>query len=89
MKTINFTKFPLLDREGNIQEVNLTSEDPKHDFFEISFKNSLTREDVIFNMSLKKHEDIELTEQAIDYFKRYLTMIDPKTYLYSFEKLVE
>jgi len=33
--------------------------------------------------------DIELTDQAIEYFRKYLTMIDPKTYLYSFEKFVE
>lgn len=89
MKTINFTRFPLLDRDGNVQEESMISEKPENDFFEIAFKNSETREDWIFNMSLKKHEDIELTDQAIDYFKRHLAKINPKTYLYSFERYVD
>ena len=84
MKKINFTKFPLLDRDGNITEVDIAK-----DFFDIAFKNATSRDDIIFNLSLKEDMDIELTEQAIDYFKRYLAMIDPKTYLYSFEKYVE
>ncbi len=89
MKKINFTKFPLLDRDGKVHETDITSDNPENDFFELAFKNSKTREDIIFNISLKKNEDIELTDQAIDYFKRYLDMIDPKTYLYSFEKYVD
>lgn len=84
MKTINFTRFPLLDRDGNITEVDIAK-----DFFDIAFKNATSRDDIIFNLSLEEDADIELTEQAIDYFKRYLAMIDPKTYLYSFEKYVE
>ena len=84
MKTINFTRFPLLDRDGNITEVDIAK-----DFFDIAFKNATSRDDIIFNLSLKEDADIELTEQAIDYFKRYLAMINPKTYLYSFEKYVE
>ena len=84
MATINFTKFPLLDRDGNITEVDIAK-----DFFDIAFKNATSRDDIIFNLSLREDADIELTEQAIDYFKRYLAMIDPKTYLYSFEKYVE
>lgn len=84
MKTINFTKFPLLDRDGNITEVDIAK-----DFFNIAFKNATSRDDIIFNLSLEEDADIELTDEAIDYFKRYLAMIDPKTYLYSFEKYVE
>ena len=84
MKKINFTKFPLLDRDGNITEVDIAK-----DFFNIAFKNATSRDDIIFNLSLEEDADIELTEQAIDYFKRYLAMINPKTYLYSFEKYVE
>ena len=84
MKTINFTRFPLLDRDGNITEVDIAK-----DFFNIAFKNATSRDDIIFNLSLEEDADIELTEQAIDYFKRYLAMINPKTYLYSFEKYVE
>ena len=84
MKTINFTRFPLLDRGGNITEVDIAK-----DFFNIAFKNATSRDDIIFNLSLKEDADIELTDEAIAYFKKYLAMVDPKTYLYSFEKYVE
>ena len=84
MKTINFTRFPLLDRDGNITEVDIAK-----DFFNIAFKNATSRDDIIFNLSLKEDADIELTDEAIAYFKKYLAMVDPKTYLYSFEKYVE
>ena len=84
MKTINFTKFPLLDRNGNITEVDIAK-----DFFDIAFKNATSRDDIIFNLSLREDADIELTDEAIAYFKKYLAMVDPKTYLYSFEKYVE
>ena len=84
MKTINFTRFPLLDRDGNITEVDIAK-----DFFDIAFKNATSRDDIIFNLSLKEDMDIELTDEAIAYFKKYLAMVDPKTYLYSFEKYVE
>lgn len=84
MKTINFTRFPLLDRDGNITEVDIAK-----DFFDIAFKNATSRDDIIFNLSLKEDADIELTDEAIAYFKKYLAMVDPKTYLYSFEKYVE
>ena len=84
MKTINFTRFPLLDRDGNITEVDIAK-----DFFNIAFKNATSRDDIIFNLSLREDADIELTDEAIAYFKKYLAMVDPKTYLYSFEKYVE
>ena len=84
MKKINFTKFPLLDRDGNITEVDIAK-----DFFNIAFKNATSRDDIIFNLSLEEDADIELTDEAIAYFKKYLAMVDPKTYLYSFEKYVE
>ena len=84
MKTINFTRFPLLDRDGNITEVDIAK-----DFFDIAFKNATSRDDIIFNLSLREDADIELTDEAIAYFKKYLAMVDPKTYLYSFEKYVE
>lgn len=84
MKTINFSKFPLLDRDGVIQETDIAK-----GFFDISYKNATSRDDIVFNLSLKENTDIELTDQAIEYFRKYLAMIDPKTYLYSFEKYVE
>lgn len=83
-KKINFTKFPLLDRDGNINLMDIAK-----CFFDIAYKNATSRDDILFNLSLKEDQDIELTDQAIDYFKRYLDMIDPKTYLFSFEKYVE
>ena len=83
MKTINFSKFPLLDRDGKIQEVDMAKT-----FFDLAFKNATSRDDILFNLSLKEDADIELTDQAVEYFKKYLAMIDPKTYLYSFEKYI-
>lgn len=83
-KKINFTKFPLLDRDGNINLMDIAK-----GFFDIAYKNATSRDDILFNLSLKEDADIELTDQAIEYFKKYLAMIDPKTYLYSFEKYVE
>lgn len=83
-KTINFTRFPLLDRDGNVTETDIAK-----GFFDIAFKNATSRDDIVFNLSLKEDQDIELTDEAIDYFKRYLAMIDPKTYLYSLEKYIE
>jgi len=84
MKTINFTKFPLLDRGGAVTEMDIAK-----GFFDIAFRNATSRDDIVFNLSLKEDADIELTDQAIEYFRKYLAMIDPKTYLYSFEKFVE
>ncbi len=83
MKTINFSKFPLLDRDGAIQETDIAK-----GFFDISYKNATSRDDIVYNLSLKEDTDVELTDQAIEYFKKYLAMIDPKTYLYSFEKYI-
>ena len=84
MKTINFSKFPLLDRDGNVVESDI-----ERTFFDLAWKNSQSRDDVIKNQSFEYGKDIELTDENIEYFKRYLALIQPATYLYSFERYVE
>ena len=84
MKTINFTKFPLLDRSGNIQEADIAKL-----LFNTAYNQSRNRDDVVKNLSFKEDQDIELTDENIEYFSYHLGFIQPATVLYSFEKYIE
>ena len=84
MKKINFTKFPLLNRDGQIEEVDIAKL-----FFNTAYSQSRNRDDVLKNLSFKENEDIELTDENIEYFNYHLGFIQPVTVLYSFEKYIE
>lgn len=83
-KTINLKKFPLLNRDGEVEEADIAKV-----FLNVSYNNAQSRDDVVKNLSLKEDDDIELTEENIEFFMRYLPMLQPATVLYSFEKYLE
>ena len=84
MKTINFTKFPLLNRDGQIEQVDIAKL-----LFNTAYSQSRNRDDVVKNLSFKEDDDIELTDENIEYFSYHLGFIQPATVLYSFEKYIE
>lgn len=84
MKTINFTKFPLLNRDGGVVETDI-----EEIFLDTAYKNSQTRNDVAKNLSFKNGEDIELTDENVEYILRYIGFINPAICQYSFEKYIE
>ena len=84
MKTINFTKFPLYTRKG--EEAGTI--DIACSFFDLIFDTGV-RKDVKKIQGFDEDQDIELTDENIEFFQRHLDRLDQGRYSICFEKYVE